>query len=206
MINDILPRLTTRLTRVKSTGVSCHVHPIVFSSVEKELCQDETYIQKIPEGYPKDMPEQRGYRRLLQPADAVYQNIKLRIGLSKLHIADKETKKNLEAIALFYFSNVESLKIGTARAHALAAISGAYLLENGVVASLYGIGDLVALVSSWYPEGKEGFGGLPYPKTRFDVKDVLERTANSSGVLPQEAIDSNEFKVLPDLVMLCVES
>lgn len=205
MINEILPRITTRLDRVESTGVSCHVHAIAFSSIESELCLGKGYVQKIPDDYPSGVVEKRGFRKLREPANALYQNIKLRIGISTLHIADRETKKNLEAISLFYFGNVESIKIGSVGAHKVAAISGVYLLENGAVASLYGIADLVALCSSWYPEKKEDYGGYPYPRSSDDVKQVLERAAQSSGIFPMEITRTNEFRVLPDLVMFCVE-
>ncbi len=171
MINDLLPRLTTKLDSVKSTGISCHVHSLAFISIERELLLGGKYFNKVPKGFPCDNAEQKGFRKLLQPSDGIYQNMKLRIGKSTLHIADKENKKNLEAIALLYFGSVKTEKIGVIIGHSL-----------------------------------EGYGGIPYPRTRFDVKEVFEITAHASGFIPEEVFRSREFKSIPDLVMLCVES
>lgn len=206
MITDILTRITARLSQVKPTGVTCHINPAVFLGVETELLLGKKYTRKVPDDYPNDRAEALGYRRLLDPADAEYQNIRLRIGRTTLHIADRATKKNLEAIALINFSSIETKKIGQLGEHRSPIVSGSFLLENGVVSCLCGLSDVIHLVLSYYQQGKRGFGGLPYPETHPDVRYFLELTIKNARVLPDAVMMLKEFKALPDLVMLCVDA
>ena len=80
----------------------------------------------------------------------------------------------------------------------------ALLLENGVVSGTYLPSEKSAPVVafSWFPPGKEDYGGWPYPETPQDVASIVTTTSQAAGF----PTNTPGFRALPDLVMLCVET
>lgn len=207
MIEDYLNIIMSKLYNIEPIKTSSHLPQQIIEPIEKELLLDKAYIKGKPEDYPSGRGERLGLRSLKKPTNATYLQMLLRVGITTLHIKDSQTKQNLDAVVLAYTGEAETKDIvGPAKAHLVKEAAYTALLENGVISASYFTATNLPVypvhVISWYPEGKEGHAGWPYPKDKLEVSDRIKEVLAISGT----SEDSKAFRALPDLVMLAADT
>ncbi len=208
MIEDYLNTIMSKLDDIEPVKTSSHFPKQIIEPIEDELLLSKVYVRGKPKGYPSGFGERKlEARSLKKPTNAKYLQMLLRVGITTLHIKDSQTKQNLDAVILVYTGEAETKDIvGPAKAHLVEEAAYTALLENGVISASYftatNLPVYPAHVISWCPEGKEGYGGWPYPKNKSGISDRIEELLNISGI----SEDSRAFRALPDLVMLAADT
>lgn len=205
MINAYWDTIMSKLQRVSPLKVSSHLPGPLLELIETELLFRNKYVPGRPKNYPTGKGEVPGFRSLKGAADAVYLNMRMRIGTTTLHIQDAKNRMNLDAIILGYTGEASPERIGGTEVigHSVSNVAVVALLGNGVVSTLYLIaGSPFSHAQSWYPDGKEGYGGLRYPANPYDVSRVVGLQSNATGT----SQDTRAFRALTDLAMLAVNT
>lgn len=154
----------------------------------------------------------QGIRRLKNLRLGLYGALKVLLGTTKLYVAEKATKRNLEAITVLYMGEARESGnpefAGEYRSRNMAVV---HMVDNSCISAfcLYGEGVPVAMTRDWYPEGTKGQEMTPYPASVADVSGTMQQGLRQLG-MPRELIeiatDSKSYRALPDLVMLCVKA
>ncbi|MBI5390989.1 hypothetical protein HZB02_05865 [Candidatus Woesearchaeota archaeon] len=203
MIQKYYEVLKDSVEKFKPTGKSSHVPPFLLQPTELDFCSMQTYVPQKPSSYPTGFGEQQGLRSIREAADATYQGISLRVGITTLHLREKQERSPLEAVTLLYTGAAERTAIGDGRATAVERAASVILLETGVVAAQYfEVESPFCYVISWVPKGKEGYGGWPYPHEKQEAKEILRPLFMGTGVSTKTA----EFQALSDMVTLAMDT
>lgn len=201
-MRELLELLEKQLEIVLPSPTSSHLPAAHIEPIEKILLMSGKYIAFVPPDYPsKEFERTHNLRRLNYPKNGKYQNILLRIGITTMHLRERGTKRNNEAIVLAYLGEAQQEKPTSASTtgHFVEEASLATLLDNGAVSSLYHkVGTFIGAVESWYPESKIDFGGHPYPKSIEEVFKTISYPLRAIG-LPT---NTTTFKSLPTMIFL----
>jgi len=196
-INTLYDALTGNMDIVKEFNTS-HIPPIVVSDMERELLLGEPYEAQIPDNYPNGALEARGVRTLHRPVEASYREHSLRVGTLELHIRDKKAEQSVNSLLLLYIGRGHQVEVsgasGGIRGNMPTIVS---MLENGVISTGVILPQEFAIIQSWYPEGMEGYGGMPYAQTPDEFKKRMLINLEGAGIqwIP-------ELNVLSDLYFL----
>jgi len=206
MIDRLLEEIMRQLKDVDRDISSSHLPPMTVRAIEEELMIGGTYSKAIPEGFPDGTVEQKGFRRLSEPANGRYQNMLLRVGKTKLHLKENGADKTLESVAMLYMGNSERINLGMGEKgpSAVTATEMAYAMvhENGVVSGGYlRIDSPAIIVVSWCPREKARYGGHFYPQDAQEVFGKMYFPLTRVGLEPTPT-----FEVVPRLVMLGIET
>ncbi|MBU1975002.1 MAG: hypothetical protein KKG59_01210, partial [Nanoarchaeota archaeon] len=135
------------------------------------------------------------------PINAVYNGMRLRIGKTTLHVKEPGAEGNVESVVMVLMQDMQAESIGGATAHTATDGVLAVLHDNGVVSGCYIQGTGHAYVNSWFPEGRKGAGGWPYPASKEDVEAIFSESLGRGGIIWNRVASR-----VPDLVMLGVKT
>lgn len=139
-----------------------------------------------------------GYRSLHRASDAIFRGRRIRAGITEMHIRELKSERNLHSVFLLYTGNAEEVPFP----HPVIGMKSNYptftsLHENGVISGGICASPSVSVIQSWYPEGKEGFGGLPYSIGAEEFDEIMTINLERAG-----AECASERTVLADLYFL----
>jgi hypothetical protein len=207
MIENYFDYILSKLNNIEEIKTSSHMPPGLITSVEEELLLSIGYVGGVPPNFPEgDVEKIFGLRRLRKPHNGNYLNMKLRIGISTLHIKDRVTRKNIDSIIICYMGESQKHDISGAKSYSVKEATIINFLDNGVISSCYLDPKDIMLqkfhILSWYPDEKSDYGVLPYPKNKIEVEEKMKYILNKSNT----SSDSKAFRSIPDLVMLCTQA
>ncbi|MBN2095196.1 MAG: hypothetical protein JW727_04055 [Candidatus Aenigmarchaeota archaeon] len=207
--DDRLRYLSLKLEGTHNLGTSAHISPLIIVPLEDDLLDLPHYQRHTPLGYPKDLAEENGFRRIEKPREGKYGQTPLRIGKTDLHIREVGSEENLKSAAIVSIENTKEHLLGKDFPKGLAGedFAGVFLHGNGVISGVYIPGGVPhALCSNWYPEDNNSLGKYPHPTRKKEVEEILNREFD----LVQEttlgaAHKAVGFYRLPDMVMLATD-
>jgi len=207
MIDTYLPLINARLNNVRPLGLTSHFPGKIVESIEQMFLTDDLNEGRLHPSHPLDRVERETKgRKMVYPMKASYLNMDLRIGRVMLHVKERNSTQNLEAIAMAYVGERKDLKFKDSKTKMVrsAACTVVMLLNNGVVSAYYAVGNFpIAHVTSWHPDpGRRPDYGWPYPESDVDVKNMLEQATSHSGIFTE----TKAYKAYPHLVMLAVDT
>jgi hypothetical protein len=175
MIDDLLRVVSRKMSNVEHTGRSAHIPSSFVEIIETNFLGIHAYTRKIPALYPSGFGEEQGYRSLKCAANATYNAINVRVGLSELHIADKESEKNMQAIMLLCTEEAKESKKNDMSTLTCTQVGIVTLLEDGTINALHmPIPSLpIAGVVAW-GGGDSRPGCFPYEQDRATIKQQLD--------------------------------
>lgn len=182
---------------------STHLPGHVVEPIERELLELGRYVHRTPQGYPADLAERHGYRRLSKSRNGLYHDKPLRVGTMTLHVGERDAAASVESLCMIYMGETTRKRLlenSPVQGVASAEVGMVLLHDNGVISAFHLDGfrePIQAIANSWSPEGKEGYGRWPYPERKEQVYDTLDRIARFAG-----QAEGRTFAALPDFVML----
>jgi hypothetical protein len=209
MIEHLLKQLTETLDKVTFTNGTCHVPDRMFSYAEQELLLNLPYKKRTPPTYPADRAEKLGARSIKFPFDGIYHAIRLRGGLTELHIASAITEHPIKGIALLYMGEAETLNvIAEAKMHLSDDGGVVLLLDNGVISASYASSKMESYViaHSFHPPENSTLADKPYPTSELEIDGIMKLPLIVRGMSPddiKQATDTKAFRAIQDLVLLC---
>ncbi len=204
MIEQTYELVKSRLNSVYPMKVCCHLPGHALLYAEQELLLDMPYERHTPDAYPFGEMEKVGCRSIREAANGQYLNMHLRVGTTTLHVREKESDANIDAIVLIYMGElIETIQgPSEAQAHKLSSSIIMLMLETGIISTTYLPSPAMAIVDSCYPEGKVGYAAYPYPKDKGAIVSRFEMITSQH----PRTRTTKAYRAIPDLVMLAVDA
>lgn len=216
MIDEIYSKLKENAVILNGEQKNRQFHPSLLLPIEKELLNHHPYQRQVPVLYSEyEAQRYKGNRASYDTIHAAYCGILFFGSITTLHIAEEGRKKNLDAIVLLYHRALDlnpgqapySPKDSPDNRASSGESSLVVLAENGVISSFYANmtnkeAKVKGLITSWHPDGKEGYAVFPYPEEKEDVDFFLFQVK----LFMELNGATNALQSLPELVMLAKTS
>ncbi|VVB75463.1 Uncharacterised protein [Candidatus Tiddalikarchaeum anstoanum] len=201
-IHELYDSILEQASIISKVTTSSHLPKYIISSIETELLLGGVYEGKTPPTYPSGYGEEQGLRKLHQPANITYKNYGIRIGITELHLTEKNLDNNIKSLIMLYSKGLQKENksgIDMSTTNTFAGLVCAH--ENGVISTGL-INNLFSIVLSFYPTSRENFGGQPYPKDRAEVEHLFSGLIKQAGMhnIPELSFIGDLFFLIKELV------
>ncbi|MBT4824038.1 hypothetical protein HN695_02750 [Candidatus Woesearchaeota archaeon] len=203
LIKDSLEVISREVAMYRSTGSSSHVLPM-FKFLEDELYGSKRYRKIVPEGFPSNMVEEKGFRRLEKPSESEYLGVQIRLGITTTHLREHIGNENLRGIVMVLTSERDYIELPSPAKATLASDFGLVLmLETGAISALYANMQQTdqTLMTSWCPSEKSGFAKHPFPTEPRDITQTLWKQ-NPNAIIDESKV----VEAMPYVIMMAVKA